>query len=191
MLYQNQDSSRSKKSMAMIAWRCRKKWWAIYKEKVNPMAGCLPILMQMPIFLAIVLGIGWKWSCAMRLDFMDSGFVAWWIHGLFYHCWWGVDVCTAVAKPAAIWSDASKSDEVFTDYLLPLYAVFPSRSGAVLTVNNLFSMTQQYVVNRKVEEEQNAVPLKYWINRDALDPKPSQKRWFYAWKLCVMFYDYL
>ena len=27
---------------------------AIYKEeKVNPMAGCLPILMQMPIFLAL------------------------------------------------------------------------------------------------------------------------------------------
>lgn len=36
------------------------------KEKINPLGGCLPILVQMPVFLSST-GYSWKaWKCARR-----------------------------------------------------------------------------------------------------------------------------
>lgn len=36
------------------------------KEKINPLGGCLPILVQMPVFLSLYWVLLKAWKCARR-----------------------------------------------------------------------------------------------------------------------------
>ena len=43
-----------KSQSGTTAWRCRPRMMALYKEeKVNPLAGCWPVLLQIPVFFAL------------------------------------------------------------------------------------------------------------------------------------------
>ena len=130
----------------------------IYKEeKVNPMAGCLPVLLQMPIFLALywVLvesvqlrhapWIGW----IRDLSSMDPLFILPLIMGaaMFFQQMLNPQpqdpMQARVMKFMPI---------IFTVFML----FFPAGLVLYWTVNNLFSMAQQYFINKKVEREQAA-----------------------------------
>jgi len=130
----------------------------IYKEeKVNPMAGCLPVLLQMPIFLALywVLvesvqlrhapWIGW----IRDLSSMDPLFILPLIMGaaMFFQQMLNPQpqdpMQARVLKFMPI---------IFTVFML----FFPAGLVLYWTVNNLFSMAQQYFINKKVEREQAA-----------------------------------
>ena len=48
------EMKRLKEVHKMIKWNLQKAMMALYKkEKVNPMSGCLPILVQIPVFFAL------------------------------------------------------------------------------------------------------------------------------------------
>jgi len=52
--------------------RLNKEIFALYKEhKVNPMGGCLPILVQMPVFFALYAVL------SSSIELRQAGFVAW------------------------------------------------------------------------------------------------------------------
>ncbi|WP_019672118.1 membrane protein insertase YidC [Psychrobacter lutiphocae] len=129
---------------------------AIYKEeKVNPMAGCLPILLQMPIFLGLYY---------MLVESVELRHAPWilWIQDLSSMDPWFI---LPILMGASMFAQQSFSPQptdpmqakvmkflpiIFTLFML----FFPAGLVLYWTVNNLFTMGQQYLVNKKVEKEQ-------------------------------------
>ena len=135
---------------------------AIYKEeKVNPMAGCLPILMQMPIFLALY------WVLVESVELRHAPWILW-IQDLpamdprsILPLLLGASmIIQQQLNPQPADPMQAKVMKflpiIFTAFML----FFPAGLVLYWTVNNLFSMTQQYLINRKVEEEQKRRTVK-------------------------------
>lgn len=128
----------------------------IYKEeKVNPMAGCLPILMQMPIFLALY------WVLVESIELRHAPWILWIQDLSAMDPWFILPLLMGASMFIQQQLNPQPTDPmqakvmkilpiVFTVFML----FFPAGLVLYWTVNNLFSMTQQYIVNRKVEEEQ-------------------------------------
>jgi len=135
---------------------------AIYKEeKVNPMAGCLPILLQMPIFLALY------WVLVESIELRHAPWILW-IHDLSaMDPWFILPLLMGASMFVQQQFNPQPTDPmqakvmkflpiIFTAFML----FFPAGLVLYWTVNNLFSMTQQYIVNKKVEEEQKRKTVK-------------------------------
>ncbi len=135
---------------------------AIYKEeKVNPMAGCLPILMQMPIFLALY------WVLVESVELRHAPWILWIQDLSAMDPWFILPLLMGASMFVQQQLNPQPSDPmqakvmkflpiIFTAFML----FFPAGLVLYWTVNNLFSMTQQYIVNRKVEEEQKRRTVK-------------------------------
>lgn len=135
---------------------------AIYKEeKVNPMAGCLPILMQMPIFLALY------WVLVESVELRHAPWILWIQDLSAMDPWFILPLLMGVSMFIQQQLNPQPADPmqakvmkflpiIFTAFML----FFPAGLVLYWTVNNLFSMTQQYIVNKKVEEEQKRRTVK-------------------------------
>ena len=134
----------------------------IYKEeKVNPMAGCLPILMQMPIFLALY------WVLVESVELRHAPWILWIQDLSAMDPWFILPLLMGVSMFIQQQLNPQPADPmqakvmkflpiIFTAFML----FFPAGLVLYWTVNNLFSMTQQYIVNKKVEEEQKRRTVK-------------------------------
>ncbi|MGO1687974.1 MAG: membrane protein insertase YidC [Psychrobacter sp.] len=128
---------------------------AIYKEeKVNPMAGCLPILMQMPIFLALY------WVLVESVELRHAPWILWIQDLSAMDPWFILPLIMGASMFVQQQLNPQPADPmqakvmkflpiIFTVFML----FFPAGLVLYWTVNNLFSMTQQYIVNKKVEKE--------------------------------------
>ena len=135
---------------------------AIYKEeKVNPMAGCLPILMQMPIFLALY------WVLVESVELRHAPWILWIQDLSSMDPWFILPLLMGASMFVQQQLNPQPADPmqakvmkflpiIFTAFML----FFPAGLVLYWTVNNLFSMTQQYIVNKKVEEEQKRRTVK-------------------------------
>ena len=135
---------------------------AIYKEeKVNPMAGCLPILMQMPIFLALY------WVLVESVELRHAPWILWIQDLSAMDPWFILPLLMGASMFIQQQLNPQPADPmqakvmkflpiIFTAFML----FFPAGLVLYWTVNNLFSMTQQYIINRKVEEEQKRCTVK-------------------------------
>ncbi|MBR5494606.1 MAG: membrane protein insertase YidC [Psychrobacter sp.] len=135
---------------------------AIYKEeKVNPMAGCLPILMQMPIFLALY------WVLVESVELRHAPWILWIRDLSAMDPWFILPLLMGASMFIQQQLNPQPADPmqakvmkflpiIFTAFML----FFPAGLVLYWTVNNLFSMTQQYLINRKVEEEQKRRTVK-------------------------------
>ena len=135
---------------------------AIYKEeKVNPMAGCLPILMQMPIFLALY------WVLVESVELRHAPWILWIQDLSAMDPWFILPLLMGASMFVQQQLNPQPADPmqakvmkflpiIFTAFML----FFPAGLVLYWTVNNLFSMTQQYLINRKVEEEQKRRTVK-------------------------------
>lgn len=152
-LKEEHGDDRMKMSQAMMG---------IYKEeKVNPMAGCLPILMQMPIFLALY------WVLVESVELRHAPWILW-IHDLSaMDPWFILPLLMGASMFVQQQLNPQPTDPmqakvmkflpiIFTAFML----FFPAGLVLYWTVNNLFSMTQQYLINKKVEEEQKQRTVK-------------------------------
>ena len=106
----------------------------LYKtEKINPLGGCLPILVQMPVFMALYYVL--QASVEMR----GAPWIGW-IHDLTQPdpcfilpvLYAGLDVHHAKAEPAAGRPDAGEDDAVHAAGVLGHVRVLPVGPGAVL-----------------------------------------------------------
>lgn len=128
---------------------------AIYKEeKVNPMAGCLPILLQMPIFL------GLYWCLVESVELRHAPWILWIQDLSAMDPWFILPIFMGVTMYVQQLLNPQPTDPMQAKVMriLPIiFAVFMLffPAGLVLywTVNNLFSMTQQHIINKKVEEQ--------------------------------------
>ena len=127
------------------------------KEKVNPMGGCLPILVQMPVFIALY------WVLMESVELRHAPFMLW-IDDLSVMDPYFV---LPVLMGASMWF-MQKLNPPPTDPMqakimqwLPIvftffFLWFPSGLVLYWVVNNLLSMAQQYVITRQIEKGETA-----------------------------------
>lgn len=130
----------------------------LYKEEqVNPMAGCLPILLQMPIFLALY------WVLVESVELRHAPWILWINDLSAMDPWLILPIFMGVTMYVQQLLNPQPTDPmqakimrilpiVFTVFML----FFPAGLVLYWTVNNLFSMTQQHLINKKVEKEYQA-----------------------------------
>jgi len=125
------------------------------KHKVNPLGGCLPLLLQMPIFFALYnVLVG-------SVELRRAPFVAWiddlsapdtLFHiGTFpVHVLPLVMAVTQVAQPTMGAADARQQTMKYMMPIIMLVIFYGLPSGLVLywTVNNVMTAIQQYMMNR-------------------------------------------
>ncbi len=139
---------RQKMSMAMMEM--------YKKEKVNPMGGCLPLLVQMPVFFALY------WVLLESFEIRHAPF-AFWITDLsaadpFYilPILMGISMW-AMQKMQPTSAAMDPMQQKIMQYLPVMMTVFfiffPSGLVLYWLVNNLLSIAQQVYITRKVEKE--------------------------------------
>jgi YidC/Oxa1 family membrane protein insertase len=124
------------------------------KEKINPMGGCFPILIQMPVFIALY------WVLMESVELRQAPF-ALWIHDL------------SVMDPYFVLPIMMGASMYFMQKLNPpppdpmqakimqwlpivftfFFLWFPAGLVLYWVVNNLLSMAQQYVITRAIEKD--------------------------------------
>jgi YidC/Oxa1 family membrane protein insertase len=122
------------------------------KEKINPMGGCLPILVQMPVFIALY------WMLMESVELRHAPFMLW-IEDL------------SVMDPYFVLPLLMGASMFFMQKLNPpppdpmqakimqwlpviftfFFLWFPAGLVLYWVVNNLLSMAQQYVITRQIE----------------------------------------
>ena len=128
---------------------------SLYKEhKVNPMGGCLPMLLQLPVFLALYQVL------LHAIELRAAGF-GWWIKDLSAPDVVGhlggfpIHVLPLIMTGSTFLLQSQTPvdpRQQFMMYLMPvlfLYIMYNLPSGVIIywTVNNLVSALQQYLVN--------------------------------------------
>lgn len=126
------------------------------KEKVNPLGGCLPLLVQMPVFIALY------WVLLESVELRHAEFYLW-IHDLsakdpYYilPLLMGASMyLMQKMQPAAANMDPmqQKIMQFMPVIMTVFFLFFPAGLVLYWLVNNLLSIAQQLYVTRKIERE--------------------------------------
>ena len=125
----------------------------IYKrEKVNPVSGCLPMILQLPVFIAFY------WVLLYSVELRQAPF-AFWIHDLSARDpFFILPALMAVTgflqyklNPAPPDPVQAKVMMVMPVAMAALFAFFPSGLVLYYVVNSVLSIAQQWNINRRIE----------------------------------------
>ncbi len=161
------------------------KTFELYKqEKINPLSGCLPILIQLPIIFALykVFLNGFDFSSGEHLySFISSpesvninflGVFDLSVRNLFLAVLAGItqffQIDLAVKRNPQTKNDGSMQANISNmmskqmRFIMPVFVGFISYqiSGAIAlywSVNNIFTTIQEVVINKKMEKRQNII----------------------------------
>lgn len=122
------------------------------KEKINPLGGCLPILAQMPIFIALY------WVLLESVELRQAPFMLW-IHDLsVMDPYFVLPVLMGATMFIQQLLNPTPPDPMQAKIMKMLPIVFTIfflwfPAGLVLywLVNNVLSIAQQYVINKQIE----------------------------------------
>ena len=125
----------------------------LYKrEKVNPVSGCLPILIQMPVFFAFY------WVLLESVEMRQAPFMGWIQDLSAKDPWFVLPVIMAVAMFIQTKLNPTPPDPIQAKVMLMMPIVFTFMflwfpAGLVLywTVNNILSIAQQWQITRVIE----------------------------------------
>jgi len=125
----------------------------LYKtEKINPFGGCLPILIQMPIFLALY------WVLNASVEMRGAPWVGWITDLTQPDPFFVLPVLYAISMYVTFKLNPQPTDPVQAKMMLfmPLafsvmFFFFPSGLVLYWVVNNVLSIGQQYVITKKFE----------------------------------------
>jgi YidC/Oxa1 family membrane protein insertase len=122
------------------------------KEKVNPAAGCLPILVQMPVFLALY------WVLLESVEMRQAPFMLWitdlsvrdplFILPLLMGITMFIQQKLNPAPPDPV---QAKIMQILPIVFTVFFAFFPAGLVLYWFVNNLLAIMQQYHINKVVE----------------------------------------
>ncbi|MFA6036705.1 MAG: membrane protein insertase YidC [Legionellales bacterium] len=138
-------SDKQKMSQAMIE---------LYrKEKINPLGGCLPILIQIPVFIALY------WVIIESVEFRHAPFI-FWIHDLSaMDPYYILPIIMGISMLLQQKLSPPPPDPMQAKVLMfmpvlftILFIAFPAGLVLYWVVNNLLSITQQYIITRNVEK---------------------------------------
>ena len=124
------------------------------REKINPMGGCLPILVQMPVFIALY------WVLLESVEMRHAPFILWIDNLSARDPYFILPIIMGVSmwvqqklNPAPVDPVQQKIFQYMPFIFTAMFAFFPSGLVLYWVVNNLLSIAQQYVITRRIEKE--------------------------------------
>ncbi|MBK5968999.1 MULTISPECIES: membrane protein insertase YidC [Thiorhodovibrio] len=125
------------------------------KEKINPLGGCLPILVQIPVFIALY------WVLLESVELRHAPFIFWLDNLTAPDPYYILPLIMGVSMFAQQKLNPPPPDPMQEKIMLALpvvftvfFAFFPSGLVLYWTVNNLLSIAQQWYITRKIEQEE-------------------------------------
>jgi YidC/Oxa1 family membrane protein insertase len=124
------------------------------REKINPMGGCFPILVQMPVFIALY------WVLLESVEMRHAPFILWIDNLSAKDPYFILPLLMGVSmwiqqklNPAPVDPVQQKIFQYMPFVFTVMFAFFPSGLVLYWVVNNILSITQQYVITRGIEKE--------------------------------------
>lgn len=124
------------------------------KEKVNPLSGCLPIMVQIPVFIALY------WVLLESVELRQAPFIFWLEDLSLKDPYYVLPFLMAASMFVQQKLNPAPIDPMQAKIMMSLpfvfgifFAFFPSGLVLYWVVNNLISITQQYIITRKIEKE--------------------------------------
>ncbi len=122
------------------------------KEKINPLGGCFPILIQIPVFIALY------WTLLESVELRQTGFI-FWLTDLstpdrFYVLPLLMGATMLIQQklnPAPMDPVQQKVMSILPIVFTVFFAFFPSGLVLYWVVNNTLSIVQQWVITRSIE----------------------------------------
>ena len=123
------------------------------KEKVNPLGGCLPILIQIPVFMALY------WVLSETIEFRQAPFMLWIqdlsIQDPFYILPLIMGITMKIQQglnPAPIDPIQAKVMKMFPIVFTIFFLFFPAGLVLYWVVNNTLSIIQQTYITKQIEK---------------------------------------
>ena len=124
----------------------------LYKtEKINPLGGCFPILIQMPVFLALY------WVLQASVEMRGAPWMGWITDLTSPDPWYILPVVYAISMYITTKLNPAPADPMQAKMMMfmPLafsvmFFIFPSGLVLYWVVNNILSIGQQWVINNKL-----------------------------------------
>lgn len=122
------------------------------REKINPMGGCLPILVQIPVFISLY------WVVLESVEMRHAPFALWINNLSAMDPYFILPVIMGVSmfiqqklNPAPIDPVQQKVFQIMPFAFTIMFAFFPSGLVLYWVVNNILSIAQQWVITRRIE----------------------------------------
>jgi YidC/Oxa1 family membrane protein insertase len=124
----------------------------IYREeKVNPIGGCLPILVQMPVFIALY------WVLLSAVEMRDAPWIFWVTDLSVKDPFYVLPLVMTASTLLQTWLNPTPPDPVQAKMMwaMPLvfsvmFFFFPAGLVLYWVTNNLLSILQQWLINRQL-----------------------------------------
>jgi len=140
---QHKDNSAEKNKAMMELYK---------KEKINPLGGCLPILVQIPVFIALY------WVLLESVEMRQADFMLWLNNLSAPDPYYVLPLIMGVSMFVQQKLNPAPMDPVQAKVMMMLpiiftvfFAFFPSGLVLYWVVNNLLSITQQWYITRSIE----------------------------------------
>ncbi|MFP5506555.1 MAG: membrane protein insertase YidC [Gammaproteobacteria bacterium] len=126
----------------------------IYRtEKINPLGGCLPILIQIPVFIALY------WVLLESVEMRQAPFILWLTDLSAKDPYFVLPLIMGVTmfiqqklNPAPLDPVQAKVMMVLPFIFTVFFAFFPSGLVLYWVTNNILSIAQQWVITKRVEQ---------------------------------------
>ena len=143
-LKERYGSDRQKMNQAMME---------LYKtEKINPMGGCLPILVQIPVFIALY------WALLETVDLRQAPFILWIQDLSVMDPYYVLPVIMGISMLVQQKLNPTPPDPIQAKVMMALpfvftffFAFFPAGLVLYWVVNNILSIAQQWVITKRIE----------------------------------------
>ncbi len=122
------------------------------REKINPMGGCLPIVVQMPVFISLY------WVLLESVEMRHAPFALWITNLTDKDPYFVLPVLMGISmfiqqklNPAPVDPIQQKVFQIMPFAFTIMFAFFPSGLVLYWVVNNILSITQQYFITKRIE----------------------------------------
>jgi len=123
------------------------------KEKINPLSGCLPIMVQIPVFIALY------WVLLESVELRQAPFIFWIKDLSLQDPYYVLPVIMAASMFVQQKLNPAPVDPMQAKIMMSLpfvfgifFAFFPSGLVLYWVINNLISITQQYIITKRIEQ---------------------------------------
>jgi YidC/Oxa1 family membrane protein insertase len=124
----------------------------IYREeKINPLGGCLPILVQMPFFLSLY------WVLLSSVEMRSAPWIGWVTDLAAKDPWFILPLLMMASSLFQVWLNPKPADAMQARmmWFMPLafgimFFFFPAGLVLYWLTNNILSIAQQWVINRRL-----------------------------------------
>jgi YidC/Oxa1 family membrane protein insertase len=124
----------------------------IYREeKVNPLGGCLPIVVQMPFFIALY------WVLLSSVEMRNAPWVGWITDLSAKDPWFILPVLMTASSMFQVWLNPTPADPMQAKmmWIMPLafgvmFFFFPAGLVLYWLTNNILSIAQQWFINKRL-----------------------------------------